>query len=249
MSSGRGGETERSASSAVRDALERVLREPPTMEHALLLLFLAVGTYMYLGADEFADAAALFPRVMAGTTIVLSAALLVRNYLPGPIRRVVAEPLQLAGEDELTGDLPDDEEPDEPEATDDADPAEPVADEETTESDSSATYSYDIDDPRGPAVVGVLCVGYMLLTFTVGMLYATPVFVAAYALWAGMETKRLVVLTIISFLTAYAFYSVISPDIAEGWLTGWELPVPGLLVAQSVGVVTEAVPFLGGGGL
>lgn len=206
-------------SSRVQNGIERVLREPPTMEHVLLLLFLGVGTYMYLGADEFAEAAAVFPRVLSAATIVLSAALLVRNYLPGPLRRVVAEPMQLAGEEDLTGDIPDDEE-------------------------AAGTYSYDIDDPRGPAVVGVLCVGYMLLTFSIGMLYSTPVFVAAYALWAGMERKRLVALTLLSFIVAYLFFAVISPDIAEGWLTGWELPVPELLVGtpiDAVGTLIDAV--------
>lgn len=212
-----------SIADGIRDGAERVLREPPTMEHVLLVLFLAAGTYMYLGADEFASAAAVFPRVMAGATVVLSVALLFRNYFPGPIRRFIAEPVQLGSQEELTGDIPSEED----------------------QEGSSGTYSYDIDDYRGPAVVGILCTGYMILTFTVGMLYATPVFVAAYAAWARMESDRAVTLVVLSFAIAYIFFEFISSDIAEGWLTGWEFPVPFLLVAiPSVAVSTYWLVYL-----
>jgi len=51
------------------------------MEHVLLVLFLVIGTYMYLGASEFPAAAARFPRLMAGGTVLLSFLILARNYL------------------------------------------------------------------------------------------------------------------------------------------------------------------------
>lgn len=182
----------------------RLLGERPTMEHVLLVLFLAVGIYMYVGADEFASDAATFPRLLAGATVVLSVLLLMRNYLPGPIRSLVAEPMQVLGDDDM--DTPDGEST-------------------SNESSGSGGYTYDIDDPRGPAVTGALCVFYMGLTFVIGMLYATPIFVAAYALWARMELPRAAALTVLSFLTAYAFYALISGDIAVGWYTGWRLPI------------------------
>lgn len=193
----------------------KLLGERPTMEHVLLVLFLVVGIYMYVGASEFASDAATFPRLLAGATIVLSALLLARNYLPGPIRSFVAEPLQVLGEDDM----------DTPSGADGegAEPAEPA---ESAETAASGGYTYDIDDPRGPAVTGALCVLYMGLTFAIGMLYATPIFVAAYALWARMGLPRAGALTVLSFVTAYAFYALISGDIAVGWYTGWRLPVP-----------------------
>jgi hypothetical protein len=110
---------------------------------------------------------------------------------------------------------------------DEADP-EAAADQTSSdeESESAAMYVYEIDDPKGPVVTGLLCVGYMLLTFTIGMLYATPIFVVAWTLWVRMDVPKAVALTVLSFVTAYLFYDLIQDDIAEGWLTGWELPAP-----------------------
>lgn len=192
-----------------------LLRERPTMEHVLLVLFIATGIYMYVGAEEFASDAATFPQLLAGTTVILGVLLFVRNYLPGPIRAFVAEPMQVLGEEDV--DVPDGSsaETKDRQADDTAEGA----------SEAAGGYTYDIDDPRGPAVTGALCVFYMGLTFVIGMLYATPIFVAAYAIWARMEVRRAAALTLLSFLTAYAFYIFISGDIALGWYTGWRLPV------------------------
>jgi len=257
--------TDESADDGPRGGLstfgERVLGERPTMEHVLLVLFLLVGIYMYVGADEFSSAAQTFPQMLAGATIVLSVLLLARNYLgvAAPLvaaiagaylvytgatelladeggipslvvgaalvvgalvfrerlgtatRTFIAEPMQMLGDEDLQKGLPESDEPDpEPEAE---------------EADSGAMYVYDIDDWRGPVVTGVLCIGYMLLTYMIGMLYATPLFVAAWTVWARMDVGRAAALIGLSFVTAYGFYDVITDDIAQGWLTGWE-PMP-----------------------
>ena len=261
----------------VGDAIEPVLRERPTMEHVLLLLFLAAGVYMFLGAREFPDAAAEFPRIMAGGTAILAFLILVRNYLhavvpvlatvlggyavytggtmfladEGGLLRIaigvglivavvgfreqlvdvsesfIAEPMQVLGEDDLIGD-----------DTDDAvDPGgEPTDSEEgeAEESDSGAMYVYEIDDPKGPVVTGLLCLGYMGLAFAIGMLYATPVFVAVWALWARMEFARGAALTGLGLVCSYLFYDLIQSDISEGWLTGWEPTPPDDLYAEHV---------------
>ncbi|AGB35902.1 hypothetical protein [Natronococcus occultus] len=263
-----------SVADRVRNPLETVLGERPTMEHVLLLLFLVVGVYMYQGASEFAPDAQTFPRLMAGGTAVLAFLLLARNYLTvvGPLvgaglgaylvydgatafladdgglaslvaggvllvvvigfrerfgealESFVAEPMQVMGDADAT-ETPD-EDVEEP-ATVDADEATAAdAPSSDAESDSAGMYTYEIDDPKGPVVTGVLCIGYMLLTFTIGMLYATPIFVAAWALWARMDVLRAVALTVLGFASAYLFYALIQDDIAEGWLTGWELPAP-----------------------
>ncbi|ELY93867.1 hypothetical protein C483_04289 [Natrialba hulunbeirensis JCM 10989] len=186
------------------DAGEVVFRERGTMEHVLLLCFLVAASYMFWGASEFTASAATFPRLTAGATIVLSLLLLGRNYLPGPLRRFVAEPAQLLGGDEDDGD----------------------ADDQPTEETTAGAYTYDIDDPWGPAVTAGLCVLYLGLTFTIGMLYATPIFVALFAWWAGIDRRRSAALVGVGFLTALVFYLVIAPEIAVGWYTGWEPPAP-----------------------
>ena len=252
----------------VGDAIEPVLRERPTMEHVLLLLFLAAGVYMFLGAREFPDAAAEFPRIMAGGTAILAFLILVRNYLhavvpvlatvlggyavytggtmfladEGGLLRIaigvglivavvgfreqlvdvsesfIAEPMQVLGEDDLIGD-----------GTDEAADTEEG---EAEESDSGAMYVYEIDDPKGPVVTGLLCLGYMGLAFAIGMLYATPVFVAVWALWARMEFARGAALTGLGLVCSYLFYDLIQSDISEGWLTGWEPTPPDDLYEQ-----------------
>jgi len=244
---------------ALGDLIEPVLRERPTMEHVLLVLFLTTGIYMYLGAREFSDAAAEFPQLMAGATAILSFLILVRNYLnvvtpvmavglgayavytggttfladDGGIVRIIigagllvaaigfrrqlvdgaesfiAEPMQVLGEEDLIGDDEEDEEPAEEEA----------------EEDSGAMYVYEIDDPKGPVVMGLLCVGYMALTFAIGMLYATPVFVIAWALWVRMDVGKAAALTGLGLGCSYLFYEFIQSDISEGWLTDWR-PTP-----------------------
>jgi hypothetical protein len=277
---------------ALADAGEKVLGERPTMEHALLLLFLVVGIYMYQGASEYASAAQTFPRLMAGGTAVLSFLLLARNYLTivgsligailgayfvygggtaflengdGLVRLIagvglliaalgfrerfgesiesfVAEPMQVMGDEDAAGapvadetELEDVDGEDADAATEGAEAA--TEDDETeteSESDSAAMYVYEIDDPRGPVVTGLLCVGYMVLTFLIGMLYATPLFVAAWTLWVRMDLVRASALTALSFVTAYLFYDLIQDDIAQGWLTGWELPPPDDLLGLSI---------------
>ena len=237
------------------DAGEVVLRERPTMEHVLLVLFLVVGAYMYHGATEFSPDAATFPRLTAGVTVVLSALLLVRNYLPGPVRSLVAEPMQVlggddVGEDNVGGRNDDgpteaggrnddgpteaggrnDDGPTDVEIDDDPDAAELAtaadADDDAMAETTAATYTYDIDDPRGPAITSALCVVYVGLTFTIGMLYATPIFVALYALWVRMRWHRALVLIAVGFGIAYAFFLLVTPEIAVGWYTGWRFPVP-----------------------
>jgi hypothetical protein len=262
--------TAQAALRTVGDAIEPILGERPTMEHVLLVAFLVTGIYMFLGAGEFSAAAAEFPRVMSGLTILLSTLLLARNYLTivAPIlgaivglyalytggtafletgdglfrvvvgavvlfvsvvfrtrvgestQSFVAEPMQVLGEDDL--DVPTDDEPDEGEPDE--------------EEGSGAMYTYDIDDPKGPVVTGILCIAYMLVTFVIGMLYATPLFVVAWALWVRMELVKAVALTAISFVSAYLFYAYIQSDIAEGWLTGWEPLPPDALLNLSLGV-------------
>ncbi|WP_255194238.1 hypothetical protein [Natronobeatus ordinarius] len=259
---------------SILDVGEKVLRERPTMEHVLLLLFFVTGVYMYWGAREFSDTAAEFPQLMAGATAILSFLILTRNYLKivapvlvaglgiyalytggtafvddgsGLFRLVVgapllisavafrervgesaesfvAEPMQILGDDDV--DVPAQEE---------------EKAEEEDEADSGAMYVYEIDDPKGPIVTGLLCIGYMLLTFTIGMLYATPIFVAAWALWARMDAIRAAALVLVSFVTAYLFYDIIQSDVSEGWWTGWEPTPPDDLIGLSV----YAVDLLG----
>ena len=252
-----------SVAQPILDTAETILGERPTVEHILLLLFLGTGVYMFWGAREFSSAVAEFPRVMSATTAVLAFLILARNRLrfvtpplvfaiglywlyggvtafleTGSIQyRVVfgsvfflapivarerlieavesfvATPKQVLG-DEAVDDIPE------------------TAEDDTTEDEEM--YSYDIDDPKGPAVTGALAVVYMLLAFTIGLLYASPIFIALWALWVRMNPLKAGALAVFSFVAACVFYDVITVDINEGWLTGWQPTPPDELFGVSV---------------
>jgi hypothetical protein len=174
------------------------------------LLAAVVGAYFLYtgGTDLLADEGGILTLVVGAALLV--SAIAFRDRLGSSTRTFIAEPMQMLGDEDLQSGLPGDDEEEE---------------REEEEADSGAMYVYDIDDWRGPVVTGVLCIAYMLLTYTIGMLYATPLFVAAWTVWARMEVGRAAALVGLSFATAYAFYEVISSDLSEGWLTGWE-PMP-----------------------
>ena len=204
----------------------------------------ALGAYfVYGGATSVIDNGEGLLRLAVGAALLIGA-VGYRERFGAAVESFVAEPMQVMGDEETSGapvadetELEDVDEADADAATEgtetDADTAETEAEAES-ESDSSAMYVYDIDDPRGPIVTGLLCTGYMVLTFLIGMLYATPIFVVAWVLWVRMELVKAVGLTVLSFATAYLFYDLIQDDIAEGWLTGWELPPPDDLLGLSI---------------
>ena len=210
-----------------------------------------LGAYLvYIGVTEFVWGFWPIAQVVVGAAFVVLAVGR-RAQVTTVAEAMIAEPMQVLGEkdidipgaeDEPTVDAEATGEPtvdaeatNEPmvdaEATDEPMVDAEAADEQKTDTESAkssgAIYVYEIDDPRGPAVTGILCVCYMILTFAIGMLYSTPLFVVAYTLWARMEHARVLALTAISFVTAYLFFWLISDDIAVGWYTGWEpLPPP-----------------------
>ena len=284
----------RSVQRGLADVVEPVLRERPTMEHVLLVLFLVVGTYMYLGASEFPAAAARFPRLMAGGTVLLSFLILARNYLDvvaplltaalgvyaaytggtefladgGGLAQVflgigllalavgfrgqlvdgatsfVAEPMQVLGkEDILDQDLEEGVAENRAKATGESPEPEQAAEEAggEQEADSGAMYVYDIDDAKGPIVTAFLCFAYMIVTFAIGMLYATPLFVIAWTLWVKMDFAKAAALTGLGMLCSYLFYDLIQSDIAEGWLTGWEPTPPDVLYNMYINPIVQPI--------
>ena len=196
------------------------------------LLAAVLGAYLvYDGGMTFLDTGDGLLYLISGT-VLLVAAIGFRERFGSAVESFVAEPVQvMGGNDEPSvrqAETDDESEPDE------------------SDSDSSAMYSYDIDDPRGPVFTGALCALYMLLTFSIGMLYATPIFVALWTIWVRMEKIRAVAITVLSFVIAILFYEFVEGEIATGWLTGWQLPTPTDLIAFTHGtnLLTHATETL-----
>ena len=184
-----------------------------------------LGIYwLYVGGTEFVETGEGVILLAVGAAFVV-AGIGFRKQVGESAESFVAEPMQVLGDKDVA------------DVTDDGEIVEDNDEEDEGEADSGAMYVYEIDDPRGPVVTGVLCIVYMILTFSIGMLYATPIFVAMWAAWVRMSPLRAFALILISFVTAYLFYDFISSDIAEGWLTGWAPTPPDDILGLSVYVV------------
>ncbi|MFA9427506.1 hypothetical protein [Natronorubrum sp. A-ect3] len=180
------------------------------------------GYLVYVGGSAFLDTGDGLGYLIPGL-VLLGAAVVFRERFGAAVESFVAEPVQVMGGDDV----------DKPPQTDEDSPEADTESETEDENGSAAMYVYDIDDPRGPVVTGALCVVYMLLTFSIGMLYATPIFVALWTLWVRMDTIRAVAMTVGSFVIALLFYDFVERDVARGWLTGWQPPTPIDLLALS----------------
>ncbi|GAB6879091.1 hypothetical protein JCM17823_13650 [Halorubrum gandharaense] len=180
------------------------------LEFVAPLLAAGLGVYaVYTGGTSLLAGDGGLVRLLAGLGLSVAVVGFRRQLIDGA-ESFVAEPMQVLGEEDLVGD----------ESEGPAAKEEPAAEEE-----SAAMYVYEIDDPKGPIVTAFLCLAYMLVTFAIGMLYATPLFVMAWALWSRMEFGNGAALTGVGMLCSYLFYDLIQSDISEGWLTGWQ-PTP-----------------------
>lgn len=176
------------------------------MEHALLLLFLGLGAYAYIEAsseigfwiftidtgDGFRPAAAIFPRLTAGATIILALLLIFRNHLPDPLHHMVSEPVDLLSS--------------------------PDFDDEEHVKDTSGFEDVHMRDVQ---ITGLLVIGYFALSLLLGLLIASPLFVLVYTVWRGLPWYGIIGLTVSSFIIAYVFMVLLFLPLDEGILLDW----------------------------
>jgi len=170
-------------------------------ETALLGFFLVVATYMFVEAGSYSDTIGLYPRLLSGVVIVCSLLLLFRAYLPASVRAYVAE-------------------------TDGAisPPGETVEAVGETENRVDAVGETDDEGADPPTTsrtqVGlvVLIAGYLLVSYLVGMYFATPVFVLVYGITFGLGHRETVALAAVSLGIAHVFLVVFNAPIASGFL-------------------------------
>ena len=204
---------------------ERVQRlaDGLTMEHVLLAIFVGTSAYMLYESREFGDAAQPFPQFTAGAVIVLGVLLLLREYLPAPLQRLVKDDV------DTVDPTPDgvDSTPDEADGYEEDD----GHDEETAETDEDDSVQY------GALFTGALCVAYLVGSFLVGMLWVTPVFVFTYMRWTDQTWPSTLGLTGLSFAVAFAFYDVLNLDIHQGLLHEIAADILLTILVPSMGMV------------
>lgn len=192
-----------------------------TGEHILLVCLIIVSVYMFQESYSFRDPSGLFPRFIAGTTVVAALVLLFRNYLPQSIRVVTEESGDVFSSheeevQEVTQKVDADETPpvNEDERSDSIDQSEPAA----SESDDNFSLESILTNRRFrlTAVTG----GYVVLTYLIGFLWATPAFVIAYSLSVGHRWYVTGVLTVTMSMLVYGFMEVLNVQLNSGVLLG-----------------------------
>lgn len=174
-------------------------------EDALLMLFMTVAAFMFVRANEWNYEARVFPRMMAAIVIVGCVLLLVRNYLPGPLRAiVVGEVSAFQGSEELEEDI------------------------EREESDEGLGPDYN--RPLNPALAtAILIVAYVATGYLFSLLLMSPLFVAAYLIWFRQPWPIVVFLSLLALAVGYVFAEVIIVPVDRGMLVGELLMIGGVL--------------------
>lgn len=161
-------------------------------ERALVIFFLVIGGSMFALTFTFdSSSAALFPRITAAVIVIGAVLLLFQNALPERARQLVAEPVSIGTPD------------DKYESTAGGKDESPLP---TTRQvpDTVATFS--------------LLLGYIGLSFLIGILWATPVFSLLYSWW--FDQSRLVtgIVFVTSFVIVFAFYFLVNAPLEDGLL-------------------------------
>lgn len=158
-----------------------------TDELLLLFLFFITSGYMYLEADSFDSTAALWPQMLAAFVLIGIVSLLIQNYLPEPLQRVVAESVSVI---EVNGDAEMKE-----------------SEEEITKNESSL-------------FVVLTSITYIAVGYLIGLVWATPLFVAIYTAWFQLKWYIIIGLSTLTFVIAYTFMTFMHLPLDRGVIFG-----------------------------
>ncbi|WP_129115290.1 tripartite tricarboxylate transporter TctB family protein [Halegenticoccus tardaugens] len=184
------------------EELYRQLTEEMVDQETVLTAILVVSSgFMLWESTNFEiESATRFPRLTASVVFVGSVLLLCRNYLPGWLRdALVSSGGMFEASDEFTEHQ---EEREEEQVTG-----------ETTDEASVSTAGRPIHDSM---FTSVSVIGYALVGYTIGLLWATPLFVAAYGIWFRLPWLYTGMLTVIGFGIAYSFMIVLNVPMDSG---------------------------------
>lgn len=175
------------------------------IDYAINILFLVAAIYAFVESGSFTQSTQIWPRNVSLFMVVAGTILLFRNYLPETVRPIVEDKSFFGGEEQ-----------------------------EITEQDGSENkaeiHSKDAEDERGSRSIGrypidnsvftaVSMLSYLIFGFAVGLLWATPIFIAFYCWWFQKPWYLTLILSIIGFLIAYGFWDLLYLPIDQGKLT------------------------------
>lgn len=161
-------------------------------DYLIAILFLLVGVYAYWAARSFASRTALWPQIVSSVIIILSILLLLRKWLPEPLRQFMSEEKEIISVDEEFEDM-----------------------------EAGELESKGVDRPIGSTTFTALSIsGYIILAYLFGLLWASPIYVAIHLLWHKTHVTYIVLLSTLSFGIAYGFMKLMYLPIDEGLLYG-----------------------------
>lgn len=183
------------------------------MERALLLVMILSSGFMIWESYNFSiESAARFPRLTAGAVLIGALLLFFQNYLPKPIQSFVGEEVEMLSAEEEVAERGEQSTPErEGQSVDEREETEENG--EVESKPSISTVGRPIHDSLFTALSGI---GYGVLGFAVGILWASPIFVFVYTLWFRRPWYQVIVLSILGFLIAYGFMSTLGVPMNEG---------------------------------
>lgn len=191
-----------------------------TGEHVLLTGLLLISVYMFQESFSFRDPSGLFPRFITIVIIVGTLSLLLRNYLPEPLKALTEDSGNVfeSQEEELEqlNQQPDNEIPTEDRAIPNADSerSEPPA---STNQDDIAILS--VFTNKRFKLMG-LTIGYIVLSYLIGFVWATPVFMLMYSLSVRHRWYVTLVLVFVTYQLVYGFMLLLNVQLNSGVLLG-----------------------------
>lgn len=177
-----------------------------SIDYAINVLFLAVAIYAFVESLSFTQSAQVWPRNVSLFMIIGGTILLFRSYLPKTIRPIVEDKSFFGGDEsqKIAEEVTDDEE------------TETAFDDSENEQDSQSIGRYPMDNS---VFTAVSMLGYITLGFAIGLLWATPIFIAFYCWWFQKPWYLIGILSVVGFGVAYGFWDLLYLPIDQGALT------------------------------
>lgn len=168
-----------------------------SLEYVILITMFISSAYMFWESYNFtSSSAATFPRLTAGVVLIGTVLLLGRSYLPEPLYSFVAESADLINVDDdfVETDIEDDDDDDDVE-------------------NEVSTVGRPIHDS---VFAALLTVGYGVVGYAIGILWASPLFILVYGLWFRLSARVILLLVVVALLVGFGFYEALGLRIDRG---------------------------------
>ncbi len=197
-----------------------------TAEHVMLVFLLVLSAVFFIEpiVEQYPDDARVFPQLTSAAVLVGVSLLLVRNYLPGPVRTFVAEDMTITAD---TSDIEDTVQDEPPE-----DDTEASYEKESIGKD----YGYEIDDTVFTVGTAVI---FFFAGWAAGLLIVAPLYVMFYTLWYKINPFKSVFLAVLSAVILWVFLEFLGMPFHRGAIFDFSPLLPIL--------IENAATPLGGG--